>query len=161
MPIYFQIYLFVISSLSCSHFSVVKRIKTFRPTLTSDLKHGLGDTSPAPVGSRTFASYFHRLVVLFKLFPRLARPGTVRKQETVHSPRDTWQSTLMLLFIQHELTIEVNLFFSFIKILQLVLSVLCNARAPYSGGCKFGQFFYGIWYLGMETALGEPLRRGS
>jgi len=27
------------------------------------------------------------------------------------------------------------------------LSVVCNARAPYSGGCKFRQFFYGIWYL--------------
>jgi len=27
-------------------------------------------------------------------------------------------------------------------------SVVCNARAPYSGGCNFRQFFYGIWYLG-------------
>jgi len=25
---------------------------------------------------------------------------------------------------------------------------VCNARAPYSGGCNFRQFFYGIWYLG-------------
>jgi len=28
------------------------------------------------------------------------------------------------------------------------LSSVCNARTPYSGGCKFRQFFYGIWYLG-------------
>jgi len=24
---------------------------------------------------------------------------------------------------------------------------VCNARAPYSGGCNFPQFFYGVWYL--------------
>jgi len=49
-------------------------------------------------------------------------------------------------------------------------SVVCNARAPYSGGCNFRQFIYGIWYFGysmtrtenfMEIVLGEPLRRGS
>ena len=28
------------------------------------------------------------------------------------------------------------------------LSVVGNARAPYSGGCNFRQYFYGIWYLG-------------
>jgi len=29
-----------------------------------------------------------------------------------------------------------------------LLSVVCNARAPYSGGWNFRQYFYGIWYLG-------------
>jgi len=24
-------------------------------------------------------------------------------------------------------------------------SVVCNARAPYSGGLNFRQYFYGIW----------------
>ena len=47
---------------------------------------------------------------------------------------------------------------------------VCNARAPYSGGCNFPQYFYGIWYLGhpltfmenfTEVVPGEPLRRGS
>jgi len=47
---------------------------------------------------------------------------------------------------------------------------VCNARAPYSGGCNFPQYFYGIWYLGhpltstenfTEIVPGEPLRRGS
>jgi len=28
------------------------------------------------------------------------------------------------------------------------LSVVCNARAPYSGGSNFWQYFYGIRYLG-------------
>ena len=46
-------------------------------------------------------------------------------------------------------------------------SVVCNACAPYSGGCNFPQFFYGIWYLGhpltctenfMEIVPGEILR---
>jgi len=50
------------------------------------------------------------------------------------------------------------------------LSVVCNARAPYSGGWNFRQYFYGIWYLSLlltstenftESVPGEPLRRGS
>jgi len=45
------------------------------------------------------------------------------------------------------------------------LSVIGNARAPYSGGCNLWQFFYGIWYLGhlfkstenfMEIIPGNP-----
>jgi len=45
------------------------------------------------------------------------------------------------------------------------LSSVCNADAPYSGGCKFQHFFYGIWYLGhpltctknfMEIVPGNP-----
>ena len=50
------------------------------------------------------------------------------------------------------------------------LSVVCNVRAPYSGGSNFRQYFYGISYLGHpltstenfgEIVPGEPLRRGS
>ena len=50
------------------------------------------------------------------------------------------------------------------------LSVVCNVRAPYSGGLNFRQYFYGIRYLGhpltstgnfTEIVPGEPLRRGS
>jgi len=50
------------------------------------------------------------------------------------------------------------------------LSFVCNARAPYSGGSNFRQFFYGIRYLGhpltftenfTEIVPGEPLRRES
>ena len=53
-------------------------------------------------------------------------------------------------------------------------SVVClsvgNARAPYSGGCDYPQYFYGIRYPGhpwtstenfTEIVPGEPLRRGS
>jgi len=49
-------------------------------------------------------------------------------------------------------------------------SVVCNVRAPYSGGSNFRQYFYGIRYLGhpltstenfTEFVPGEPLRRGS
>ena len=25
---------------------------------------------------------------------------------------------------------------------------VCNARAPYLGGCNFPQYFCGVWYLG-------------
>jgi len=31
---------------------------------------------------------------------------------------------------------------------SVCLSVVCNARARYSGGSNFRQYFYGIWYLG-------------
>jgi len=50
------------------------------------------------------------------------------------------------------------------------LSVVCNVRAPYSGGSNFRQYFYGIRYLShsltsnenfTEIVPGEPLRRGS
>jgi len=50
------------------------------------------------------------------------------------------------------------------------LSVVCNVRAPYSGGSDFRQYFYGIRYLGhpwtstenfTEIVPGEPLRLGS
>jgi len=49
-------------------------------------------------------------------------------------------------------------------------SVVCNVRAPYTGGSNFRQYFYGIRYLGhpltssenfAEIVPGEPLRRGS
>ena len=45
------------------------------------------------------------------------------------------------------------------------LSVVRNARAPYSGGSNFRQYFYGIWYPGhsltppenfTEIVPGEP-----
>jgi len=32
--------------------------------------------------------------------------------------------------------------------LSVCLSVVCNARAPYSGGWNFRQHFYSVWYLG-------------
>ena len=49
-------------------------------------------------------------------------------------------------------------------------SVVGNARAPYSVGSNFRQYFYSIRYLGhpltftenfTEIVLGEPLRQGS
>jgi len=49
-------------------------------------------------------------------------------------------------------------------------SVVCNVRAPYSGGSNFPQYFYDIRYLGhpltstenfAEIVPGEPFRRGS
>ena len=49
-------------------------------------------------------------------------------------------------------------------------SVVCNVRAPYSGGSNFRQYFYGIRYLShpltytenfTEIVPEEPLRRGS
>ena len=36
---------------------------------------------------------------------------------------------------------------------------VCNARAPYSGGCNFRQYFYGIWHLGHPLTSGKILRR--
>jgi len=48
-----------------------------------------------------------------------------------------------------------------------VMSVVCNVRAPYSGGSNFRQYFCGIRYLGhpvsstenvTEIVPGEPLQ---
>ena len=50
------------------------------------------------------------------------------------------------------------------------LSIVCNVRAPYSGGSNFRQYFYGIRYIRhrltstenfTEIVPGKPLRRGS
>jgi len=35
------------------------------------------------------------------------------------------------------------------------LSVVCNVRAPYSGGSNFWQYFYGIRYLGYPLTFTE------
>jgi len=52
---------------------------------------------------------------------------------------------------------------------SVCLSSVGNARAPYSGGGNFKQYFYGIWYLGhpltstenfMKIVPGEPLHQG-
>jgi len=41
-------------------------------------------------------------------------------------------------------------------------SVVCNARAPYSGGWNFRRYFYGIWYLGHPlTSMQKISRRSS
>jgi len=45
--------------------------------------------------------------------------------------------------------------------LSVCLSVVCNARAPYSGGCNFQKFFYGIWYLGHRKFYGDRSRGTS
>ena len=34
------------------------------------------------------------------------------------------------------------------SVCPVVCLSVCNARAPYSGGLNFPQYFYGIWYLG-------------
>jgi len=53
---------------------------------------------------------------------------------------------------------------------SVCLSVICNVRAPYSGGSNFWQYFYGFRYLGhpltstenfTEIVPEEPLRQGS
>jgi len=67
--------------------------------------------------------------------------------------------------------INQTLIFSVRYLLSPVrLSVVCNVRAPYSGGSNFRQYFYGIRYLGhpltsnenfTEIVPWEPLRRRS
>jgi len=67
-------------------------------------------------------------------------------------------------FIERELTFT---FASLYMLSPARLSVVCNVRAPYSGGSNFRQYFYGIKYLGhpltstenfTEIDPGEPLR---
>jgi len=64
----------------------------------------------------------------------------------------------------------MKLFATFCCCPSVCLSSVCNARAPYSGGCNFRQYCYSIWYRGhplssrknfTEIVPGEPLRRGS
>ena len=77
-----------------------------------------------------------------------------------------------LIFREGELTFTFAMCYSPSVSLSSVcrLSVVCNVRAPYSGGSNFRQYFYSIRYLGhpftstenfTEIVPGEPLRRGS
>jgi len=43
---------------------------------------------------------------------------------------------------------EVRYLLSPVRLSSVCLSVVCNVRAPYSGGSNFRQYFYGIGYLG-------------
>ena len=45
--------------------------------------------------------------------------------------------------------------------LSVVCLSVCNARAPYSSGLNFPQYFYGIWYLGHPVTSHKILRRSS
>jgi len=66
--------------------------------------------------------------------------------------------------------VHVRYMLSPVRLSTVCLSVVCNARAPYSGGWNFRQYFYGIWYLGhpltsrenfTDIVPGEPLCRRS
>jgi len=48
-----------------------------------------------------------------------------------------------------------------VRLSSVCLSVVCNARAAYSGGCNFPQFFYGIWYPAIHWHPQKILRRSS
>ena len=57
-----------------------------------------------------------------------------------------------------------------VRLSSICLSVVCNVRAPYSGGSNFRQYFYSIRYLGhpltftenfMEIVPGEPWSAGG
>jgi len=74
----------------------------------------------------------------------------------------TW---LLLLFSERE-RVHVRYVLSPVHL----SSVICNVRAPYTGGSNLRQYFYSIRYLGhpltstenfMEIVTGEPIRRGS
>jgi len=73
---------------------------------------------------------------------------------------------LVIVFSERELTFT----FAICYRPSVCLSVVCNARAPYSGSSNFRQYFYGIRYLGhpltstenfTEIVIGEVLRRWS
>jgi len=60
-------------------------------------------------------------------------------------------------------TVLANMTFTFAiccrpSVWSVCLSVICNVRAPYSGGLNFRQYFFGIMYLGHFTEIvpGEP-----
>jgi len=67
--------------------------------------------------------------------------------------------------------VHVRYMLSPVRLLSVIcLSVVCNIRAPYSGGSNFWQYFHGIRYPGhpltstenfTEIVLWEPLHRGS
>jgi len=65
---------------------------------------------------------------------------------------------------------EIRYMLSPVRLSVVCLSVVCNVRAPYSGGSNFRQYFYGVRYRGhpltstenfTEIVPGEPLHGRS
>ena len=78
---------------------------------------------------RLFVTYAHRYKQFLKLTVRL-----------VFSEREKT-------FTFANVHVHVRYMLSPVR-LSVCLSSVCNARAPYSGGSNFRQYFYGIRYLG-------------
>jgi len=90
--------------------------------------------------------------------------------------RSNWPYSSIILILERPIITpkphyfsEHKLAFTFAMLSPVRLPV-CNARAPYSGGRNFPQYFHGIWYVGhpltsnkkfMEIVPEEPLRRES
>jgi len=94
------------------------------------------------------------------LFPNLNCAGVPRCHATKRI------SPSLIHFSEHEFTFT----FAICCRPSVCRLSVCNARAPYSGGSNFRQYFYGIMYLGhpltstgnfTEIVPGEPLHRGS
>ena len=120
-------------------------------------------------------SYRHTLIcitVILLLYAHCKRPcGPYVANKCMYVQCMYFYTVLGMVFSERELT------FTFaiccrpsVCRLSVCLSVVGNARAPYSGGCNFRQYFYGIRYLGhpmtstenfTEIVPGEPLRWGS
>ena len=75
-----------------------------------------------------------------------------------------------MVFSERKLTFATCCRPSVCRLSSVCLSVVGNARAPYSGDSNFRQYFYGVWYPShpvtstenfTEIVPGEPLRRGS
>jgi len=112
-------------------------------------------------------------------FPGKKNYATQREVSTWNGRYCSSPFTKLLLLLPdfHSLLIGAG-FLSFLANVRYLLSSVglssvclsvCNARAPYSGGSNFRQYFYGR-YLGhpltsienfTEIVPGEPLRRGS
>jgi len=150
---------------------------------------------PAPEAKSWFPTALFLLFRLFWLHVHFNHTLTPRVSQCIQSWLD-WQTmrvTVLLTFRPiHYLTFHCRYFISereltftfaiccrpsvcrlssvVCRLSSVCLSVVGNARAPYSGGSNFRQYFYGVRYLGYpltstenvtEIVLRKPLRRGS
>jgi len=52
----------------------------------------------------------------------------------------------VIIFNEHDLTLTFAML-SPVRLSSVCRLCVCNARAPYSGGCNFPQYFYGIYAI--------------
>ena len=90
----------------------------------------------------------HSSFVLFWLL------GCLKTLNNVSKRRSSSYFDHLLVLLHFLANVNVRHLLSPVRLSLCRLSV-CNARAPYSGGCKFWQFFYGVWYLGHPLTCTE------
>ena len=107
--------------------------------------------------------------ILYRFSPNFACGSEMWSRRRLLFERQTGSSLPILEVCEFRFTFTFAICYRPSISLSSVCRLSSVTRAPYSDGCEFRQYFYGVWYPGhplrctenyMEIVPGEPLRRG-